>query len=134
MTKWVIEIEPTVSEMVEEFIDTMGQEPSPTLYSELISEEFEEWLDEPPFSEGDIKELADIVYVIYGYAIACGFDLDEAVRRVHKNNMDRCIQPDGTIKRREDGKILKNLDHPKVSLADLVPEWWSEQLPEEVKE
>jgi len=130
MTKWVIEIEPNVSEMVEEFLDLTEQDPTPSLYSTLISEEFGEWVEALPFSEEELKELADLVYVIYGYAIACGYDLDEAVRRVHKNNMGRCIQPDGTVKRRDDGKILKNLDHPKVSLTDLLPEWCTEQLPE----
>jgi len=133
MTRWVIEIEPNVSEMVVEFLDLAEQDPTPSLYSTLISEEFGEWVEALPFSEEELKELADLVYVIYGYAIACGYDLDEAVRRVHKNNMGRCIQPDGTVKRRDDGKILKNLDHPKVSLTDLLPEWCTEQLPEEDK-
>ena len=60
------------------------------------------------------------MYVIYGYANVRGWDLDEAVRRVHENNIGRCIQPDGSIQRREDGKILKNKDFPKVELGDLV--------------
>jgi len=64
--------------------------------------------------------LADLVYVIYGFANAKGWDLDEAIRRVHVNNLGRCIQPDGTIQRRVDGKILKNKDYPKVNLEDLV--------------
>ena len=34
--------------------------------------------------------------------------------------MGRMYQPDGTIKRRDDGKILKNKEYPKVDLADLV--------------
>ena len=68
----------------------------------------------------ELKELADLVYVCYGYANACGYDLDEAIRRVHENNVGRCVQPDGSIKRREDGKILKNEDYPKVDLGDLV--------------
>jgi len=46
--------------------------------------------------------------------------LDEAVRRVHENNVGRCVQPDGTVKRREDNKILKNKDFPKVDLSDLL--------------
>lgn len=45
----------------------------------------------------------------------------EAFTRVHKNNMGRVFQSDGTIKRREDGKILKNPDYPKVVLKDLIP-------------
>jgi len=49
-----------------------------------------------------------------------GYDLDEAIRRVHKNNVERCIQADGTVRRRQDGKILKRTDAPKVNLEDLV--------------
>lgn len=36
------------------------------------------------------------------------------------DDLGRCIQPDGTIQRRADGKILKNKDYPKVNLEDLV--------------
>jgi predicted HAD superfamily Cof-like phosphohydrolase len=68
----------------------------------------------------DLKELADLVYVIYGYALAAGYNLDEAVERVHDNNLGRCVQPDGTVKRREDGKIIKNPDYPAVYLKDLI--------------
>jgi len=46
--------------------------------------------------------------------------LDEAVRRLHQNNMRRCVWPDGSIKRREDGKILRNPDAPKIDLSDLI--------------
>jgi predicted HAD superfamily Cof-like phosphohydrolase len=60
------------------------------------------------------------VYVIYGYANARGWDLDEALYRVHSNNLGRMYQPDGSIKRREDGKIEKNDSYPKVDLGDLV--------------
>jgi hypothetical protein len=49
-----------------------------------------------------------------------GWDLNEAVTRVHENNMERMTQDDGTIKRREDGKIIKNPNTPKVQLGDLV--------------
>jgi len=36
------------------------------------------------------------------------------------NNMGRCMQPDGSVKRREDGKIIKNKDYPAVDLSDLI--------------
>jgi predicted HAD superfamily Cof-like phosphohydrolase len=68
----------------------------------------------------ELKELADLVYVIYGYAYAKGWNLDEALKRVHENNVARMTQDDGTIKRREDGKIIKNPNTPKVKLHDLV--------------
>jgi predicted HAD superfamily Cof-like phosphohydrolase len=68
----------------------------------------------------ELKELADLTYVIFGYARVRGWNLLEAVSRVHENNMGRCVQPDGSIKRREDGKVLKNPDYPAVDLSDLV--------------
>jgi len=111
----------TPLDMVAEFCKVTGQSPTPSLYVKLIGEEFDEWAKEGMRkSEADLKELADIVYVLYGYALAMGYDLDEAVRRVHENNVGRCVQPDGTVKRRADGKIIKNKDYPKVSLSDLV--------------
>ena len=123
-----------VMEMVKEFAKTMGQEPNAKLSESLVDEEYEEWSFETNLQSGEVakhyaqeydptkelKELSDLVYVIYGYANVRGWDLDEAVRRVHENNIGRCIQPDGSIKRREDGKILKNKDFPKVELGDLV--------------
>ena len=111
----------TPLDMVAEFCKITGQSPTPSLYVKLIGEEFDEWAKEGMRkSEADLKELADIVYVLYGYALAMGYDLDEAVRRVHQNNVGRCVQPDGTVKRRADGKIIKNKDYPKVNLSDLV--------------
>jgi len=125
---------PTVMAMVKEFAKTMGQEPNEILSESLVDEEYEEWSYEANLKSSEVskfygesydpikelKELSDLVYVIYGYASVRGWDLDEAVRRVHANNVSRCIQPDGSILRREDGKILKNKDYPKVFLGDLV--------------
>jgi predicted HAD superfamily Cof-like phosphohydrolase len=111
---------PTVAEMVQEFSEVLSQEPNTKLYTELVIEEFDEWGAEGSYTQEDLKELADLVYVVYGYALSCGYDLDEAIRRVHANNLGRCIQPDGTILRRDDGKIIKNKDYPKVNLEDLV--------------
>jgi len=112
----------TVPQMVKEFASETGQTPQPHLYAALIAEEADEWRSEylHGTKEPQLKELADLVYVVYGYANAKGWDLEEAVRRVHENNLGRCIQPDGTIKRREDGKILKNKNYPAVDLTDLT--------------
>jgi len=112
----------TPLEMTKHYQKVTGQEPDPGLYSDLIEEEYYEWRQE--FWAGshktELKELADLVYVIYGYANASGWDLDEALYRVHSNNLGRMYQPDGSIKRREDGKIVKNKAYPKVDLKDLV--------------
>jgi len=127
------EPEKTPTEMVKEYAKTTGQKPNSSLYGNLIKEEFAEWKSEfdvfcdyyEPEELGydrrdELKELADLLYVIYGYANARGWDVEEALRRVHKNNMGRMYQPDGTIKRRADGKIEKNKAYPKVDLGDLV--------------
>lgn len=111
-------------DMVKQYAKVTGQKLSVSLCIRLIFEELYEWEDELEKmelnSKEELKELSDLVYVIYGYANAKGWNLDEAVRRVHENNMGRMYQPDGTIKRREDGKILKNKDYPAVDLSDLV--------------
>jgi len=112
----------TIPQMVKEFSIRTEQLPQPYLYAGLIAEEADEWRSEYQRDTGveQLKELADLVYVIYGFANAKGWDLDEAVRRVHINNLGRCIQPDGSVQRRADGKIMKNPDYPKVDLTDLV--------------
>jgi len=111
-----------ISQLPVEFSKITGQKATPGLYASLIQEEFDEWRSEylRDTTASQLKELADLLYVIYGFAHIKGWDLDEAVRRVHDNNVGRCTQEDGTIKRREDGKILKNPHYPKVNLGDLV--------------
>lgn len=109
--------------MVKQFVRVSGQTPDAYLYGNLIGEEYHEWADEllnNPGTALELKELTDLLYVIYGYANAKGWDIEEAFRRVHANNMGRMYQPDGKIKRRADGKIMKNPDYPKVTLGDLV--------------
>ena len=109
----------TTTDMVREFTEVTSQEPNEYLYASLMDEEYKEW-QAADSDEEELKELADLVYVVYGYANAKGYDLETAVRRIHENNLGRCLQPDGTVKRRADGKILKNKDYPKVNLEDLV--------------
>lgn len=112
----------TPMDMVKEFAKVSEQQPNKIMSERLIIEESDEWMDsqngDDPSEE--LKELADMVYVIYGYANVMGWDLDMALLRVHDNNMGRMYQPDGTILRRDDGKVLKNKAYPKVDLKDLV--------------
>ncbi len=105
-----------------EFSRITGQEPSSELYKTLIEEEYTEWLEARTAGDylNEIKELADLLYVIYGYANAKGWDIQEALRRVHQNNLGRVIQDDGSVQRRDDGKIIKNPNAPKINLEDLL--------------
>lgn len=59
--------------------------------------------------------LVDIMYVAYGCAIECGFDLDAGFAEVHRSNMSK-LGADGKPILREDGKILKG---PNYSPPDL---------------
>jgi len=52
------------------------------------------------------QELADVVYVCYGTAVQFGINLDAVLAEVHRANMSK-VEPDGTVLRRDDGKILK---------------------------
>ena len=88
------------------------------LRKKLIQEEFNE-VNDAVDAEDLLKELADSVYVIYGMAATYGWDLDEAVRRVHVSNMSK-LGDDGKPVYREDGKVLKGPNYQKPYLKDLV--------------
>tara|TARA_R110000824_G_scaffold234328_1_gene422865 strand:+ start:233 stop:667 length:435 start_codon:yes stop_codon:yes gene_type:complete len=122
----------TPLQMVREFATTMGQPlDQPCMFDEdydpeleglrfgFICEEFQEFEDAPD-KENQLKELCDMVYVCFGYAATYGWDMDGALADTHRNSMERCIWPDGTIHRSDEGKILKNPDHPKLSLEKYV--------------
>lgn len=91
------------------------------LASKLIVEEFNEFMAENGFDQAALlKELADLVYVCYGYADRFGWDLDEAFRRVHLSNMSKLDPVTGKPIFREDGKILKSSAYKEPNLKDLV--------------
>ncbi len=76
------------------------------LRARLIREEAKELLAElykyrPDM--GDIaKEMADVLYVVYGTAVALGIDLNNEFKSVHMDNMSKPVGP-----KRTDGKVLK---------------------------
>ena len=100
---------------------------SRTLQRRLIVEEFKEFLDaENQLIMGftanaveTLKELADLVYVCYQYAENLGWDLDEALDRVHRSNMSK-LGEDGQPIYRNDGKVLKGPNYKPPYLKDLV--------------
>ena len=93
----------------------------------LIVEEFEEFkaadtqmiLMHPQDREACLKELADLVYVCAQYAENMNWDLEQALRRVHKSNMSK-LGEDGKPIKREDGKVLKGPNYQPPDLSDLV--------------
>lgn len=81
----------------------------------LIQEEFDE-LKEAMHSEhlpGIAKELADLLYVVYGTAVSYGIDMEPVFREVQRSNMSKV----GGYKR-DDGKWIKP---PTYSPARIEP-------------
>ena len=89
----------------------------------LIDEEWSEFHEAFHFQEESeqLKELADLVYVCYQMAASQDWDLDEAMRRVHKSNMSK-LGEDGKPIYRADGKVLKGPNYKPPYLNDLIIE------------
>lgn len=93
----------------------------------LIVEEFKEFIEaDHKMAMMDInsradclKELADLVYVCAQYAENMDWDLEQALRRVHKSNMSK-LGEDGKPIKRKDGKVLKGPNYQPPNLSDLV--------------
>ena len=93
----------------------------------MITEEFKEFLEaeaqlyltSSKVKEDCLKELADLVYVCYQYAVNMGWDLDEAMYRVHESNMSK-LDEEGNPIYRDDGKVLKGPNYKPPNLEDLV--------------
>ena len=98
-----------------------------TRQKNLIVEEFKEFLEadqnmvlmHPQDREATLKELADLIYVCAQYAENMNWDIEQALRRVHKSNMSK-LGEDGKPIYREDGKVLKGPNYQPPDLSDLV--------------
>lgn len=92
----------------------------------LIQEEFKELL--VALQDRDMPEVADalgdMVYVIYGFAIVLGINLDDVLEEIQRANMSK-LDEDGKPIYREDGKVLK----PKGWTAPDIEEVLERQSP-----
>lgn len=92
------------------------------LRNDLIQEEVDELknvlldYDEDTSKEHLLKELVDVLYVIFGTVVCYGLPIEEAFKRVHENNMLKLE----TAELNEFKKFKKPLNHPKVVLKDLT--------------
>jgi hypothetical protein len=135
--------------LVEEFMLTFGQAvpglskmPEPDVQSlrfRLIHEEAEELHDADSLVEY-LDAVGDLLYVVYGAALAAGFtdkQVDAAVREIHRSNMsklwskdelanvpgDAKAYPTGDgrwIVRRNDGKIIKSPSYSPARLKEII--------------
>jgi predicted HAD superfamily Cof-like phosphohydrolase len=117
----------TAQSMVEEFhrlFDIVARE-TPAVIDEqtrilrerLIHEEFEELKE--AMAKNDLsavaKELADLLYVVYGTAVSYGIDMEPVFREVHRSNMSKV----GGYKR-EDGKWVKPATYSPAAIEPIL--------------
>lgn len=78
------------------------------LHTRLLTEEVSEFAiavaDRDPVEILDA--ITDIIYVAYGAALDCGYDVDEAFKIVHASNMAK-LGPDGRPIVDDTGKVRK---------------------------
>ena len=91
------------------------------LHARLIAEETSEFLvavrEKNPVEILDA--LADLMYVIYGAALDCGFDIDAAFSEVHRSNMSK-LGADGRPILNEVGKVQKGPNYSPPDLRGLA--------------
>ena len=117
----------TFRQLMEQPTETQSSEVV-VLQHRLISEEYEELLEahcetltypeDQEAKEHALKELADLAYVCYQYAACRGWNLDEALDRVHRSNLTKLV--DGEPLKNDDGKVLKGPNYRKPYLGDLL--------------
>ena len=112
-----------VQEFHEEFDIHVASTPSlpteatQTLRNRLVQEEFEELQEAMQHKDlsAIAKELADLLYVVYGTAVSLGIDMEPVFKEVHRSNMSKV----GGYKR-EDGKWVKPPTYSPASLDAIL--------------
>ena len=123
MEATVYEAQKMVLEFHKEFDIHIAETPSipdektQALRVRLIQEEFDELKE--AFKKNDLphiaKELADLLYVVYGTAISYGIDMEPVFQEVQRSNMSKV----GGYKR-EDGKWVKPATYSPANIAPIL--------------
>lgn len=129
--EWKVAKPQTVGEMVREFHEAynayVGSDVGfpdrrhVKMRMDLIEEEYEELQE--AVDTGDVVEtidaLGDLVYVLYGKALAMGVDLDKVIAEIHRSNLTK-LGEDGKPIYREDGKVLKGPNFEPPDIAGVI--------------
>ena len=70
--------------------------------------------------------LVDSVYVILGLAVALDLPWQELWNEVHRSNMAK-VHADGSVRRRDDDKILKPEGWQPPDLFSIIMRWYTER-------
>lgn len=89
----------------------------------LLNEEFGEYLEGEDNNDfyNIAKELADILYIAFGTAVAYGIPLEAVFDEVHRSNMSK-LGEDGKPIYREDGKVLKGPNYTQADVKKVIDE------------
>lgn len=88
--------------------------------SRIVTDIFSELPDDGPRDVVAAADaLADLTYVVYGMALESGIDLDAVLAEVHSSNLSK-LMPDGSVRRRDDGKILKGPDFREPNISAVL--------------
>ena len=120
---------PSNFEMVKEFNQAFGvmrgwDGPNIDLRMKLINEEvtevYEELFNRGRYDKAKVaKEIADLLYVVYGAADVLAIPIDAVFKEVHRSNMSK-LGEDGKPVRRDDGKVLKGPNYIPANLEGIV--------------
>jgi predicted HAD superfamily Cof-like phosphohydrolase len=105
------------------FDDSEEQEKNILVRKRIMIEEINEWYESAQFND-DIdkraKELADILYTVYGTIISEGLQdvIERVFDAVHESNMSK-LDENGKPVKRADGKVLKGSRYKEPDLSFL---------------
>ena len=106
-------------EIVTHQLPTIVDAQTRALRVRLIQEEFDELKE--ALAKNDLssiaKEMADLLYVVYGTAVSYGIDMEPVFREVHRSNMSKV----GGYKR-EDGKWVKPVSYSPAAIEPILVE------------
>jgi predicted HAD superfamily Cof-like phosphohydrolase len=90
----------------------------------IMKEEINEWLESALYNDDTpkrAKELADILYTVFGTIITEGLQdqIEQVFDEVHKSNMSK-LGDDGKPVKRADGKVLKGENYKEPDLSFLT--------------
>ena len=106
-------------EIVVQEVPALVDDQTRALRIRLIHEEFEELKEAMAKNDlvGIAKEMADLLYVVYGTAVSYGIEMDAVFREVHRSNMSKV----GGYKR-EDGKWVKPATYSPAAIEPILAE------------
>lgn len=94
------------------------------LRARIMTEEVKEWAEAAAYNmdiDHRAKELADILYTVFGTIITEGLQdkIEQVFDAVHESNMSK-LGPDGKPVKRADGKVLKGPNYKEPDLSFLL--------------